>query len=106
EHPQIIALVLAHLDPDQAAEVIGHLPDRMRSDSRQLAMATPMGSVQVRTDDLPIEQQAPARLGSAAPAMEATLAYEKRVESARRMVSEDSKQVAQVVKNWVNEDAG
>lgn len=32
EHPQIIALVLAHLDPDQAAEVIGYLPDRMRSD--------------------------------------------------------------------------
>ena len=78
----------------------------LRSDSRQLAMATPMGSVQVRTDDLPTEQQAPARLGSAAPAMEATLAYEKRVESARRMVGEDSKQVAQVVKNWVNEDAG
>src|SRR3546814_14128877 len=24
EHPQIIALVLAHLDPDQAAEVIGY----------------------------------------------------------------------------------
>lgn len=33
EHPQIIALVLAHLDPDQAAEVIGHLPPRVRSDA-------------------------------------------------------------------------
>lgn len=32
EHPQIIALVLAHLEPEQAAEVIGHLPDRTRSD--------------------------------------------------------------------------
>lgn len=33
EHPQIIALVLAHLEPDQAAEVIGYLPPRVRSDS-------------------------------------------------------------------------
>jgi flagellar motor switch protein FliG len=32
EHPQIIALVLAHLEPDQAAEVIGYLPPRTRSD--------------------------------------------------------------------------
>ena len=32
EHPQIIALVLAHLEPDQAAEVIGYLPARTRSD--------------------------------------------------------------------------
>ncbi len=33
EHPQIIALVLAHLEPDQAAEVIGYLPSRTRSDA-------------------------------------------------------------------------
>lgn len=33
EHPQIIALVLAHLEPDQAAEVIGYLPQRVRSDA-------------------------------------------------------------------------
>ena len=33
EHPQIIALVLAHLEPDQAAEVLGYLPPRMRSDA-------------------------------------------------------------------------
>ncbi len=32
EHPQIIALVLAHLEPDQAAEVLGYLPPRVRSD--------------------------------------------------------------------------
>jgi flagellar motor switch protein FliG len=32
EHPQIIALVLAHLESDQAAEVIGYLPVRTRSD--------------------------------------------------------------------------
>ncbi|WP_266171343.1 flagellar motor switch protein FliG [Dyella subtropica] len=33
EHPQIIALVLAHLEPDQAAEVIGYMPPRVRSDA-------------------------------------------------------------------------
>ncbi len=33
EHPQIIALVLAHLEPDQAAEVIGYLTPRVRSDA-------------------------------------------------------------------------
>ncbi len=29
EHPQIIAIVLAYLDPDQAAEILGHLPDTL-----------------------------------------------------------------------------
>lgn len=32
EHPQIVAIVLAHLDPDQAAEVLVFLPERMRTD--------------------------------------------------------------------------
>ncbi len=32
EHPQIIAIVLAHLDEDQAAEVLKCLPDRVRAD--------------------------------------------------------------------------
>ena len=32
EHPQIIAIVLAYLDPDQSAEVIGFLPANVRSD--------------------------------------------------------------------------
>ena len=32
EHPQIIAIVLAYLDSEQAAEVIDLLPERMRSD--------------------------------------------------------------------------
>jgi flagellar motor switch protein FliG len=32
EHPQIVAIVLAYLDPDQAAEVLPLLPERMRSD--------------------------------------------------------------------------
>ena len=32
EHPQIIAIVLSHLDPDQAADVIKVLPERVRPD--------------------------------------------------------------------------
>ncbi len=32
EHPQIIAIVLSHLDSDQAADVIKMLPERTRSD--------------------------------------------------------------------------
>jgi flagellar motor switch protein FliG len=32
EHPQIIAIVLAYLDPDQAAEVLGAFPDMLRAD--------------------------------------------------------------------------
>lgn len=32
EHPQIIAIVLAHLDADQAAEVMGHLSSPIRAD--------------------------------------------------------------------------
>jgi len=32
EHPQIIAIVMAYLDSDQAAEVLGHFPDPLRAD--------------------------------------------------------------------------
>jgi len=32
EHPQIIAIVLAYLEPDQSAEVLGHLPVNVRAD--------------------------------------------------------------------------
>lgn len=32
EHPQIIAIVLAYLDADQAAQVLNHLPERSRHD--------------------------------------------------------------------------
>ena len=32
EHPQIVAIVLAYLDPDQASEILQLLPERMRSD--------------------------------------------------------------------------
>lgn len=32
EHPQILAIVVSYLDSDHAAEVLSHLPERVRSD--------------------------------------------------------------------------
>lgn len=32
EHPQIIASILVHLERDHAAEILGHFPERLRSD--------------------------------------------------------------------------
>ncbi|MFP5305160.1 MAG: flagellar motor switch protein FliG [Gammaproteobacteria bacterium] len=32
EHPQIVAIVLSYLDPDQAADVLSQLPERMKTD--------------------------------------------------------------------------
>jgi flagellar motor switch protein FliG len=32
EHPQILSIVLAYIDPDQAAEVLVHLPEWLRAD--------------------------------------------------------------------------
>jgi len=32
EHPQIIATILVHLEPDQASEIISHFADRLRQD--------------------------------------------------------------------------
>lgn len=32
EHPQIIATILVHLEPDQASEIISYFPERMRQD--------------------------------------------------------------------------
>ncbi len=69
-----------------------------RGETASRALPAPMPKISVRVDDEPAANE-PARL-SAAP----TLAYEQRIGQARRMVGENSKQVAQVVKNWVSED--
>jgi flagellar M-ring protein FliF len=71
----------------------------LRSEVAARALPSPMPKISVRVDDEPQEAGEPARLHNA-PA----LAYEQRVGSARRMVTENPKQVAQVVKNWVSED--
>jgi flagellar M-ring protein FliF len=69
-----------------------------RGETASRAMPAPMPKISVRVDDEPAANE-PARL-AATPA----LAYEQRIGQARRMVGENSKQVAQVVKNWVSED--
>jgi flagellar M-ring protein FliF len=69
-----------------------------RGETASRALPTPMPKISVRVDDEPAANE-PARL-AATPA----LAYEQRIGQARRMVGENSKQVAQVVKNWVSED--
>lgn len=71
----------------------------LRGETAARALPSPMPQISVRVDD-DLAGNEPARLGGAMPA----LSYEQRVGQARRMVGENSKQVAQVVKNWVSED--
>ncbi|KZC39689.1 MULTISPECIES: flagellar basal-body MS-ring/collar protein FliF [Rhodanobacter] len=71
----------------------------LRGETATRAMPSPMPQISVRVDD-ELAANEPARLGGAMP----TLSYEQRVGQARRMVGENSKQVAQVVRNWVSED--
>jgi len=71
----------------------------LRGEPAARALPSPMPQISVRVDDEPAANE-PARLGGAMP----TLSYEQRVGQARRMVGENSKQVAQVVRNWVSED--
>ena len=59
------------------------------------ALPAPMPKVSVRVDDIPEDE--PARIGQA-------IAYEQKIHMARRLVSENPKQVAQVVRNWVGDN--
>jgi flagellar M-ring protein FliF len=71
----------------------------LRGETAARTLPAPMPKISVRVDDDAPAANEPARLGAAPP-----LAYEQRIGQARRMVGENSKQVAQVVKNWVSED--
>jgi flagellar M-ring protein FliF len=70
----------------------------LRGEAAARALPSPLPKISVRVDDDPGDGVAP-RLGSTAP-----VAYEQKISAAKRMVDENSKQVAQVVKNWVGED--
>jgi flagellar M-ring protein FliF len=72
----------------------------LRSEGSARALPMPAQKISARIDDDPQEAE-PARLGGAR-----VVGYDQRVGAARKMVGENSKQVAQVVKNWVSEDAG
>ncbi|OOG40522.1 flagellar M-ring protein FliF [Rhodanobacter sp. C06] len=68
-------------------------------------LAAPLPTVSVRVGD--DESASHGQLAGVQPArLDATpaLAYEQRIGQAKRMVGENSRQVAQVVRNWVNED--
>jgi len=74
----------------------------LKGDAPARALPSPLPKISVRVDDdEPLAAAEPARLRGNPQA----LGYEQRVDSARRMVTENPKQVAQVVKNWVSEDA-
>ncbi|HZX71011.1 MAG TPA: flagellar basal-body MS-ring/collar protein FliF [Rhodanobacter sp.] len=70
-----------------------------RGEATTRALPSPMPTISVKVDDVP-EAGAPAKLAHTAP----TLEHEQRIGQARQMVGENSKQVAQIVKNWVSED--
>jgi flagellar M-ring protein FliF len=68
------------------------------------ALAGPLPSVSVRIDDA--DEEAKEEVGRIpSPAIQ-SMAYEQKIGLARKMVEENPKQVAQVVKNWVGEDGG
>lgn len=74
---------------------------------RAAALPTPLPSVSVRVgDDEPQPREQLGQQTAHAARIDTTPSrvYEQRVEQARHMVGENSKQVAQVVRNWVNED--
>ncbi len=70
----------------------------LRSEARAQASPAPMPRISVRVDD-----DMPAGEDARLP-VSAALAYEQRIGQARRMVGENPKQVAQVVKSWVSAD--
>ena len=71
-----------------------------RGTSNAKALPAPRPQISVRVADEPEADGQPARLAGATPALE----YEQRIGQARRLVGENSRQVAQVVRNWVGED--
>lgn len=77
---------------------------RSPSQSKELAVASQesIPTLSVRIDDKEDIDELARLNNGIAP----TMAYEQRIGLARRMVSENPKQVAQVVKSWVGEDGG
>ena len=46
EHPQIQAIVMAYLDPDQASEILANFPEKVRLDIMMRVAAIGLGSAQ------------------------------------------------------------
>ncbi|MGC1547653.1 MAG: flagellar basal-body MS-ring/collar protein FliF [Rhodanobacter sp.] len=77
----------------------------MRAPEPLVALPSPMPTMSVRiTDDEPDNHRdEPTRINT--PQIQA-MAYEQKIGQARKLVQENSKQVAQVVMNWVGDDGG
>lgn len=77
----------------------------MRAPEPLVALPSPMPTMSVRiTDDEPDNHRdEPVRINT--PQIQA-MAYEQKIGQARKLVQENSKQVAQVVMNWVGDDGG
>ena len=130
EHPQIIAIVMAHLDPDQAADVIKLLPDRVRPDVllriglgglavllliftvlrpafRQLLAPKPQTAI---ATVLPQDEEIPVVLSSTPKpkkehvTAQAAMNFDEKLQVAKTAVSNDPKRVANVMRNWVEND--
>ncbi|MBI5237294.1 MAG: flagellar motor switch protein FliG [Deltaproteobacteria bacterium] len=72
EHPQIVALILAHLDPDKAAEVVMHIPeDRIKGEVMlRVAALKSIPSSAVKDLDALLKNQAISAGGSQGSAVE------------------------------------
>lgn len=58
EHPQIIAIVLSYLDPDQAAEILAAIPENMRVDAMmRIAMLDGIQPSAMNELDMVLEKQ-------------------------------------------------
>jgi flagellar M-ring protein FliF len=77
----------------------------MRPPEPMVALPSPMPTVSVRItdDDHDDRRDDPVRINT--PQIQA-MAYEQKIGQARKLVQENSKQVAQVVMNWVGDDGG
>jgi len=77
----------------------------MRAPEPLVALPSPMPTVSVRItdDDRDERRDDPVRINT--PQIQA-MAYEQKIGQARKLVQENSKQVAQVVMNWVGDDGG
>jgi flagellar M-ring protein FliF len=74
----------------------------LRAPEPLAALPEPLPTVSVRINDDELDDD---QIRLSAPQLQ-TMAYEQKIDQARRLVQENPKQVAQVVMNWVGEDGG
>ncbi|MDR0182939.1 flagellar basal-body MS-ring/collar protein FliF [Lysobacter arvi] len=96
----VIALILFVLRP-MFRQLMGHKPEPKKN-RKQLAEAT---VVPVEDEEIPVALSAPAQDAPPPALPPGTMSFDDKLEVARAAVSNDSKRVAQVVREWVESDA-